>query len=210
VQLAREARKKGWWHAYNEVFTGAFVGLESEASLLKVYQALLVPGLLQTEDYMRAVIKAVRPESTQAQLDKRVAGRLERQQLLRDSDAPRYWAVIDEAVLYRPVGGAKVMQSQLEQLDELGALPHVTLQVMPFAAGAHAGMEGPFLIFGFPEQADPDVVYVENNTAEVYLEEPVDVDRYRVMFDHLRASALGPDATRALITERASHYALTT
>jgi hypothetical protein len=206
VQLAREARKKGWWHTYNDVFTGAFVGLEAEATLLRVYQALLVPGLLQTEDYMRSVIKSTRPESSAAQVDKRVAARLARQKLLHSTDPPRYWAVIDEAVLHRPVGGDGVMRSQMERLVELGSLPHVTLQVMPFSAGAHAGMEGPFLIFGFPEQADPDVAYVEYNTAEAYLEEPSDVDRYRVLFDHLRASALGPEATRALITGRATQY----
>jgi transcriptional regulator with XRE-family HTH domain len=195
VQLAREARKKGWWHAYNEVFTGSFVGLESDASSLRAFQALLVPGLLQTEDYTRAVIRSIRPDSTEAEVDRRVAGRMARQRLLTAPDPPEYWVIIDEAVLYRTVGGARVMHEQLLRLCEVAAMPNVTLQVVSFDAGAHSSMEGPYLILGFPEQADPDVVYVENTTTGVYLEQPDDVHRYTLMFDHLRASALSPDDT---------------
>jgi transcriptional regulator with XRE-family HTH domain len=206
VQLAKEARKKGWWHAYNEVFTGSFVGLEAETSSLRAYQALLVPGLLQTEDYMRAVIRAARPDATTAQVGKRVKARLERQMLLTDVDPPRYWAVMDEAVLHRGVGGGKVMRAQLNMLIARAALPHVTIQVIPFSAGAHAGMEGPFLILGFPEQADPDVVYVDSTTAGIYLEEPAEILRYTLMFDHLRAAALGPDDTLTRIAEVAARY----
>jgi transcriptional regulator with XRE-family HTH domain len=192
VQLAREARKKGWWHAYNEVFTGSFVGLESDASSLHTHQAVLVPGLMQTESYMRAVIKAIRPDQPEEELNRRVAARLTRQKLLTDVRPPEYWAILDEAVLCRTVGGPEIMHAQLLQLIELSNLPHLTLQVVPFGAGAHAGMEGPFLILGFPEPADPDVVYVENTTTGSYLEEPSDVYRYTLMFDHLRAAALNP------------------
>jgi hypothetical protein len=120
---------------------------------------------------------------------------------------PQYWAVIDEAVLCRPVAGPKAMAAQLAQLIELGSLPHVTLQVIPFSSGAHAGMEGAFLILGFPEQADPDVVYVENTSTGVYMEEPPEILRYTLKFDHLRASALGPDATLEKIAEAATRYA---
>lgn len=206
VQLSKEARRKGWWHAYQEAFTGAFVGLEAEASSLRAYQALLVPGLLQTTDYMWAVMHAARPEATQAQIDKRVKARLARQQLLAEPDPPRYWAVIDEAVLCRTVGGRRVMHEQLNQLVHRATLPHVTIQVLPFVAGAHAGMEGPFLILGFPEQADPDVVYVDNTTAGFYLEEPAEILRYTLMFDHLRAAALSPDESLARIAEAASRH----
>ena len=199
VQLAREARKKGWWHAYNEVFTGAFVGLESEASSLRAFQALLVPGLLQTEDYTRAVIRAIRPDAGEADIEQRVAARLARQRLLTCADPPEYWAVIDEGALRRTVGGPEVMRAQLRRLGEVAALPNVTLQVVPFRAGAHSGLEGPFLILGFPEQADPDVVYVENTSMGVYLEQYADVRRYTLMFDHLRAAALKPDDTIGLI-----------
>jgi transcriptional regulator with XRE-family HTH domain len=204
VQLAKEARKKGWWHSYNEVFTGAFVGLEAETSSLRAYQALLIPGLLQTEDYMRAVIRAARPDANEAHVEKRVKARLARQRLLTDLDPPRYWAVIDEAVLCRTVGGPKVMHAQLNWLIARASLPHVTIQVLPFSAGAHAGMEGPFLILGFPEQADPDVVYVDNTTAGIYLEEPAEILRYTLMFDHLRAAALAPDDTLTRIAAAAA------
>ena len=204
VQLAREARKKGWWHAYNEVFTGSFVGLESDASFLHTHQALLVPGLLQTEPYMRAVIRAIRPDVTEADVELRVRARINRQKLItEESNPPEYWAVLDEAVLTRVVGGPEAMRDQLKKLVELASLPHVTLQVVPFSAGAHAGMEAPFLILGFPEQADPDVVYVENSTSGVYLEQPEDVHRYTLMFDHLRAAALKPDDTVELVDRTA-------
>lgn len=207
VQLSREARKKGWWHNFSEVFTGAFVGLEAEAATLRTYQALLVPGLLQTAEYTREVTRAARPTISPAELDRRVAGRQARQQLLFDQEPPQYWAVIDEAVLCRPVGGPKAMAAQLAQLIELASLPHVTLQVIPLESGAHAGMEGPFVILGFPEQADPDVVYVENTNIGVYMEEPPEILEYTLKFDHLRAGALGPDATLEKISEAATRYA---
>ena len=205
VQLAKEARKKGWWHAYNEVFTGSFVGLESDASFLHTHQALLVPGLLQTEAYTRAVIRAIRPDASEADVELRVRARINRQKLItvEESNPPEYWAVLDEAVLHRVVGGPEAMRDQLKRLVEVATLPHVTLQVVPFSAGSHAGMEGPFLILGFPEQADPDVVYVENTTSGVYLEQPEDVHRYTLMFDHLRAAALKPDDTVEMVDRAA-------
>lgn len=204
VQLAREARKRGWWHAYNEVFTGTFVGLESDASFLHAHQALLIPGLLQTEAYTRAVIRAIRPDIGEADVELRVRARLSRQKLLTEEpNPPEYWAVLDQAVVERMVGGPEVMREQLKRLVELASLPHVTLQVVPFSAGAHAGMEAPFLILGFPEQADPDVVYVEYSTSGVYLEQPEDVHRYTLIFDHLRAAALKPDDTVDLVDRTA-------
>ncbi|MCE7001259.1 helix-turn-helix domain-containing protein [Kibdelosporangium philippinense] len=203
VQLSREARKKGWWHAYNEVFTGAFVGLESDATSLRAFQALLVPGLLQTEDYIRTVMRSIRPDWTEAEVERRVVARMERQRLLTDPEPPNYWAIIDEAVLRRTVGGARVMHGQLLRLCELAALPNVTIQVVPFEAGAHSSMEGPFLILGFPEQMDPDVVYVDTTTGGVYLEEQADVQRYTLMFDHLRASAASPDDSVHMVSQTA-------
>jgi transcriptional regulator with XRE-family HTH domain len=203
VQLAREARKKGWWHAYNEVFTGSFVGLESDAAFLHGFQALLVPGLLQTEEYMRAVIQAIRPDHDEDAIERRVNARLTRQKLLTDLQPPEYWAIMDESVLSRGVGGPEVMRGQLLRLIEIGSLPHVTLQVVPFGAGAHAGMEGPFMILGFPEPADPDVVYVESTISGSYLEEQSDVYRYTLMFDHLRAAALKPADTLLMVREAA-------
>jgi transcriptional regulator with XRE-family HTH domain len=199
VQLSREARRKGWWQAYRDAFTGAFVGLEADTSSLRAYQAMLVPGLLQTEDYTRAVMRSIRPGWTEDEVERRVAARMERQRLLTEPDPPNYWAVIDEAVLRRSVGGALVMRDQMLRLCDMAALPNVTIQVVPFEAGAHSSMEGPYLILGFPEQADPDVVYVDTTTDGVYYEEQADVQRYTLMFDHLRASALSPDDSLHLI-----------
>jgi len=199
VQLAREARQRSWWHAYNEVFTGAFVGLEADASSLCAFQALLVPGLTQTHRYAHAVIRAMRPGADDSEIERRVAGRMARQHLLSDPNPPEYWAIMDEAVLHRVVGGTDIMIEQLAQLRTLAELPHVNLQVVPFGGGAHPGMEGPFLILGFPEQADTDVVYVDGTSSGVYLEMPEDVRRYSLMFDHLRAAALKPDDSVELI-----------
>lgn len=199
VQLAHEARTRGWWHSYSEVFTGSFVGLEADAGSLRAFQALLVPGLLQTRRYAHAVIRAMRPHAPDAEIKRRVSARMRRQRLLADEAPPSYEAVMDEAVLHRVVGGREVMTEQLHRLREAAALPHVTLRVVPFDAGAHSGMEGPFLILGFPERADPDVVYVDSTTGGVCLEEPDEVERYSVMFDHLRYHALGhEDSTRLL------------
>lgn len=199
VQLAREARQKGWWHAYNEVFTGAFVGLEADSSSLRAYQALIVPGLLQTPAYTRAMLRAIRPDAQPAELDMRVEARQTRQRLLTDPSPPEYWAVMDEAVLRRLTGGPEVMVEQLRKMVEVAQLPNVTLQVVPFAVGAHAGMEAPFLILGFPDRIDPDVVYVESTANGVYLESPADVHKYSLLFDHLRAAALRPDDTVDLV-----------
>ncbi|MFE6612363.1 helix-turn-helix domain-containing protein [Amycolatopsis sp. NPDC057786] len=207
VQLAREARKRGWWHAYNEVFTGTFVGLEADASSLRAFQALLVPGLLQTERYAKAVIRAMRPDAEDAEIRRRVAARMARQELLTDPSPPEYWAVIDEAVLHRVVDGPEVMAEQLYRMVTMAAQPNVTVQIVPFGAGAHPGMEGPFLIMGFPELADTDVVYVDSTSSGLYLEEPPDVRRYALMFDHLRAAALKPDDSVEVIAEAAGRFA---
>ncbi|NIH88084.1 helix-turn-helix domain-containing protein [Amycolatopsis granulosa] len=206
VQLAREARKPGWWQAYKEVFTGTFVGLEADASSLRAFQALLVPGLLQTEAYARAVIRAMRPDADESDIQRRVAARTARQQLLTDENPPSYWAVIDEAVLHRVVGGAEVMAHQAHRLLTVAQLPHVTIQVVPFGAGAHPGMEGPFLILGFPEQADPDVVYLDSTSGGFFLELPPDVRRYILMFDHLRAAALKPDDSIEVIAAAVERF----
>lgn len=206
VQLAREARKRGWWHAYNEVFTGAFVGLEADASALRAFQALLVPGLLQTERYARAVINAMRPGAAVSEIERRIAARMARQHLLDDPQPPEYWAVIDEAVLHRVVGDRDVMFEQLTRMVEIAERPHITIQVVPFGAGAHPGMEGPFLILSFPDQSDADVVYVDSTSSGVYLELESDVRRYTLMYDHLRAAALKPDDSITVIADAARRF----
>lgn len=194
IQLARQAREKGWWHeAYSDLPVRALVGLEDAATSIRTYLDQLVPGLLQTEDYARAVIHAIRPDLTREETERRVELRMARQRLLDRTDSPTLWAVLDEAVVRRPVGGAKVMRSQLERLIEASTLPRVTLQLLPFSAGEHIGMDGSFTIVGFRDPADPDVVYLEHTLSDLYLEDSEAVRQYALLFDHLRADALSPD-----------------
>ena len=203
VQIAREARQKGWWHPYSTVLTGAYVGLEAAAGSIRAYEQQVVPGLLQTEEYARAMIRAARPDFTAAQVDQRVRVRLERQSLLNQDDPIEFWVVLDEAVVSRPVGGEAVMRDQLKRLVTTAELPNVTLQVLPFEVGAHAGMDGTFTILSFPEAGDPDVVYAENATGGLFLEKNDELQKYIYIFDHIRAAAIRPDESIAHIAELA-------
>jgi hypothetical protein len=202
VQLARDSRQKGWWHAYGDTVQphfATYLGLESAASEIRIYEVSLIPGLLQTEDYARAVITAGMVNSPQADIERRVALRMERQRLARSSP-PKVWAVLDEAALHRHVGGPEVMRAQLEYLLELARLPNVSLQVVPFTGGAHPAMGRPFIVLVFGERIDPDVVYLEDLTSALWVENMAEVDRYNVFFNHLRATAFSFDESAALIT----------
>jgi transcriptional regulator with XRE-family HTH domain len=203
VQIAREARQKGWWHPYSTVLTGAYVGLEAAAQSVRAYEQQVVPGILQTEEYAKAMIKAARPDITADEVDRRVRVRLGRQSLLNQDDPIELWVVLDEAVVSRPVGGDGVMRAQLERLVEASDLPNVTLQILPFEAGGHAGMDGTFAILDFPEPSDPDVVYAENATGGLFLEKGDELRKYTFIFDHIRAAALGPEESVAYIAKLA-------
>ncbi|WFE25725.1 helix-turn-helix transcriptional regulator [Solwaraspora sp. WMMD791] len=203
VQIAREARQKGWWHPYSTVLTGAYVGFEAAARSVRAYEQQVVPGLLQTADYARAMICAARPDITAEEVDHRVHVRLKRQSLLTQEDQIDVWAVLDEAVLSRPVGGDAVMRAQLHRLVEAADLPNVTLQILPFEVGAHAGMDGTFTILDFPEPSDADVVYAENATGGLFLEKTEELRKYIFIFDHIRAAALTPEESVAMIAKRA-------
>jgi len=170
VQVAREARQKGWWHAYGSVLTGAYVGLEAAASSIKAYEAQVVPGLLQTPQYARTVISAARPELTSEDLDRRIHVRSRRQSLLSQDDPLNLWVVLEEAVFHRIVGDASVMAEQLDHLALMAELPHVTVQVLAFEAGAHAGMDGTFAILEYDDANNPDVVFAENAAGGLFLE----------------------------------------
>ena len=179
--LAREANAPGWWHHYGDLLPQwfrAFVDLESAATLIRTYEGQFVPGLLQTEDYMRAVITGALLDNSPEQVERRVALRMTRQSLLGRADAPRLWAVVDEAALRRPVGGREVMRTQLEWLIEATKLPNVTLQVLPFGAGAHPAMVDAFSVLRFADQDLPDIVYLEHLTNALYLDRRDDVDQY--------------------------------
>ena len=206
VQLAREARRRGWWTRYTDVLgSGTYVGLEADAATLSTYESMFVPGLLQTEKYARAILRGdlISPDSEVT--ERRLAVRRARQELISQPGAPRLWAVLDESVVRRPVGGPEVMWEQLEHLIEVSSRPNtpLTLQVLPFSTGAHPGMTGPFVIMEFPSPNDPPMVYLETATDGLFIEEPDDVDRYTVKFNHLVARALGPDESRVMITDLA-------
>jgi len=192
MQIAREARQKGWWHAYGDVPVPPVVAFEVEAYSMSIFYSLLVPGLFQIEDYARAVMRAIRPDLPARQIDRRVELRMARQTLLVKDEPPALWVVLDEAALRRHIGGRAVMHQQLERLIEVAALPNVTLQVLPFTSGEHAGLDGDFTIIGFPDPADPNVVCISMTTSDVWLEEAEVVRQYDHMFDLLRAGALSP------------------
>ncbi|HEY3951935.1 MAG TPA: helix-turn-helix transcriptional regulator [Streptosporangiaceae bacterium] len=204
VQLARESRQKGWWHAYSDTIQPRFatyVGLEDAASEIRTYEVNLVPGLLQTEDYARSVISAGNLTSSPEAAERWIALRMARQpMLLSGHNPPQLWAVLDEAVLHRTVGGPGLMRLQLEHLVDVASRPNVAVQVIPYSAGAHPGMGKPFVILSFPERADPDVIYLEDLTSTLYLEDVDEVDRYNVLFNHLRATALSFEESAALMT----------
>jgi transcriptional regulator with XRE-family HTH domain len=201
IAIAREARKKGWWHSYGDVLPRWFevyVGLEAAAQALWNYQGQLVHGLLQTEDYARAAFQATGFFTTPEEIERGVQLRVARQALL-DRDGPlTLWAILDEAVIRRPVGGREVMRRQLAKLAEAADSSSVTLQVLPTSAGAHAAMDFPFTILRFPA-GEPDVVYLESLTSALYLERAEDLARYTLVFDHLRAAALSPTESVPLI-----------
>jgi hypothetical protein len=201
VQIAREARQRGWWHKFVDVPDGvpAYVGLETAATSIDVYMSLIVPALLQTADYAKAIIGAVRPDLPRAELDRRVELRMSRQALLDRDDPPELRVLLDEAVLRRPVGGPAVMAAQRRRLLEDAARPAVTIRVLEVEAGAHAGMDGPFTIFGFPAAAERDVVALDSAADALYLESPEDLRRYRRVFERLLPAALPPEESTAFI-----------
>jgi transcriptional regulator with XRE-family HTH domain len=192
LQIARERRQQQWWQEYADLPNIAVAGLEEDASAIWQYSTQLVPGLLQTEAYARAVLGAIRLDSKPGDIDRRLDLRLHRQALLTRADAPEYWVILDEAVVRRQVGGPAAMAEQLGHLIEVARLPNVTLQVLPFTSGEHAGMDGEFTILHYRESSDPDVVYIENTGNDVYLENPEVTRRYNKLFDHLRAAAQNP------------------
>jgi transcriptional regulator with XRE-family HTH domain len=201
VQIAREARQRGWWYRFVDVPDGvpAYVGLEAAATSIDIYMSLIVPALLQTADYARAVISGVRPDLPAEEIARRVELRMSRQELLDQDNPPALRVLLDDTVLRRPVGGPAVMRGQLRRLVEDAARPTVALQVLPIGTGAHAGMDGPFTIFGFPAPAEPDVVALDSAADALYLESAEDLRRYRRVFERLLPSALTPEESIAFI-----------
>lgn len=203
ITLARQAGQRGWWTAYADVFTGSYVALEDEASLIRTWDPQLVHGLLQTEDYSRAVIKAGRMLPNEEDVERRIAARKIRQGLLERPEAPHVHVIFDEAVLRRKIGGHAVMSAQLESLAAMAERPNVTVQVLPFSTDAHAGLDGRFTILSYPNPADPDIAYVEGTMGDVYLESAEEIAKHGVRFERIEAAALSPEESAHLIAEAA-------
>ena len=208
LMLARQATAPGWWQQYGDVlprWLELYVGLEEAASIIRTYEVQFVHGLMQTEDYARAVILIANAHAPAAEVDRRVSMRMRRQRLLTRPGAPELWAVLDEAALRRPIAGPDVMRAQLEYLLQLTDLPNVTLQIVPFRVGPHAAAGGPFTILRFPEPDLPDVVYLEQLNSALYLDQPSDVTDYVTVMDQLcvqaETGAASKDILRALVEE---------
>ena len=196
VALAIQANSPGWWHKYGDVLPDWFqvyVGLEEAASLSRLDEVQFVPGLLQTADYARAVVRLGQPAAAPEEIGRRISLRMGRQELLTKPGGPRLWAIVDEAALRRPIGGKEVMRAQLEQLILATEEPQVTLQVMPFRSGGHAAEAGAFTIMRFPEPDLPDVVYLEQLTSALYLDKRDDVEKYTEVMERLSVESESPE-----------------
>lgn len=204
LSLVGQSNTPDWWTKYSDILPGWFgtyLGLETAATTIRSFEIQFVHGLLQTEDYARAVTRLGRKTAPPGEIERRVALRLSRQTLLDRPTPPRIWSVMDEAVLRRPVGGPAVMRAQFRHLIEMATLPHVTLQIVPFARGGHAAECGSFTVLRFEEQDLPDVVYIEQLTGAMYLDQRSDVEHYLEVVDELSGEALTPAATRAFIEQ---------
>ncbi|MBW5425778.1 helix-turn-helix domain-containing protein [Streptomyces sp. BG9H] len=205
VTLAEEANKPGWWQRFHDILPGWFsmyVSLEGAASLIRSYEPHFAPGLLQTEEYARGVMRSGAIGQTRpADIERYVALRMERQTLLTREDAPRLWVVMDETALRRPVGGPEVMREQLDRLLEATEMPHVTLQVAPFAAGPHPGTYGPFVLFRFAMAELPDMVYSEYLTGAVYLDARKEVATHLEVMDRMAAQAATAQRTKDILRD---------
>lgn len=198
VEVAREAKKKAWWHEYDERIV-SYIGMEAAAASIRQYEALIVPGLLQTPEYAKAVIRSVNTDLSPEEYQARLKLRMTRQSLLKDAHPPRYHVVLDEAVLRRPIGGQEVMREQLNLLIDSAEYPNITLQILPFAIGEHSGLTGSFTTLNFDDPADPPIVYLEHFTGDFHLENREEVQRYVSLFDRVSRAAFEPDDSVAYL-----------
>jgi hypothetical protein len=208
LALAREANAPGWWRPYGDLLAPwfqSYLDLEAAATLIRTYEVQFVPGLLQTEAYARAVVQIGYGNADSEEIDRRVKLRMTRKELLNRPGGPRLWAVIDEAVLRRPIGGVGVLREQIEALIESCRMPSVRLQVVPFGAGGHAAAGGAFSILRFPDREMPDVVYIEHLTSALYLEKREDVESYAAAVGRLFIEAESPARTPDILCEALNH-----
>ena len=203
--LAREGKQRGWWQQYALPYA-TYVGLEDEAASISDYNSDLVSGLLQVDGYARAILRAHVPPFDDATIERRVEARIKRQALLTQDGGPLFDCVLDEGALRRPVGGPAVMRAQLEWIIERASLPKVTFQLIPLDTGAHPGLDSTFVILGFKTPMVNDVVYVEGQVGNIYLEDVADVERYRQVFSRLQSIALSPEDSIATVERIAVSY----
>ncbi len=199
MTLAREAKQPGWWQSFADLAIGRLIGLETEAARISTYQSMVIPWAFQTRDYAHAVIRGALPKIEDRVLEERVNGRLIRQKLLTKENPPRLWALIDESGLRRQVGGRAVMSEQRERIIELADSPNIVIQVVPYEAGAHPGIDSTFTLLEFSDPRQRPVVYSESLAGRVYLERPAEIARYREALDYLGSCALGVAASIELI-----------
>lgn len=206
VDFSRQASQVGWLQEYESELPeeyAAYISFEAEARSVRNYESLFIPGLLQTESYARAVIAGAVPVADEAYVRRRVETRMRRQVALRKEGPLNLWAIVDEASLHRLVGNAEVMAEQLKTLAEVAAEPHVVIQVVPYRAGAHAGMPGSFALMNFPDPEDPELVFIDSMGGDLFLEREADIRRFTQIFEHLQAVALSPIDSTRLIREQA-------
>jgi transcriptional regulator with XRE-family HTH domain len=203
LEMVKRSNQPGWWHRFNDLMPDWFqdyVGLEEAAIRILTYELQFVPGLMQTEAYARAIASHGRPDSAGPDVERRVGLRMNRQKILNRPGAPRLWAVVDESVLHRPIGGREVMLDQLDHLLELTREPQITLQVVPFALSGYSA-EAPFTMLRFGEPELPDLVYIEHLAGALYLDKRDEVELYSRVFDRLTVDALTPDRTRQMLAK---------
>jgi transcriptional regulator with XRE-family HTH domain len=192
MTIAREAKQQGWWHKFDDLAIDSLIGLEIEAKRISSYESCVIPWAFQTEDYARAVLKGILPRIDDRVLEERVTARMTRQELLRSTNPPHLWSLIDESALRRVVGDSQLMREQLGQVLKAAAAPNITMQVVPFEAGAHPGLDNTFMLLEFDSSVQSPVAYVENLAGTFYLERDSEIMRYREVLEHLRACALSP------------------
>jgi transcriptional regulator with XRE-family HTH domain len=210
LEVAQTSTQRGWWHRYagsipDEYAT--YIGFESDASRIWNFELISIPGLLQSDGYTRSILQGGVARLTEEEIERRVEVRMRRQALLHREDPPALWVVLDEAAIRRQVGGAETMAEQVNHLANVAVLPHVDVQVIPFGAGAHPGAPGGFVILGFADPADRDVVYIETMAGDLYPEGDAEVQGAAQAFDRLRAMALSPDDSASMIRDVAKELA---
>ena len=201
MTIAREARQQGWWNKFDDLAIESLIGLEIEAKRISSHEAAVVPWAFQTEQYARAVIKGILPRVDDRILDERVTARMTRQELLRRPEPPYLWSLIDESALRRAVGGGRVMWEQLSKILEVAATPNVTMQIVPFEAGAQPGLDNTFTLLEFDSSVQSAVVFVANLAGNLYLERESEIQRYQEVLEHLRACALSPANSAKFVEE---------